>query len=77
MEQLHFPKPPELRIFLSSFNRPNLHYEVRFKPCSDIDLYQNLSAFLKNIYEKRKKRLGTDTSLRIDGVCGIMQVDLI
>ncbi|KAI8919266.1 P-loop containing nucleoside triphosphate hydrolase protein [Powellomyces hirtus] len=75
IKQLHLPAPPELAVFVSTFNRANLHYEVRFKtPDTSNDPYQDVLHFLKTIYDNRKKRLaqGTTTGERAEGVCGII-----
>ncbi|KAI8821994.1 P-loop containing nucleoside triphosphate hydrolase protein [Fimicolochytrium jonesii] len=74
IKQLHLREPPELDVFLSSFNRPNLHYEIRFKS-KDLsnDPYPDLLQFLRKIYSNRARRLGTaKTAERIEGICGII-----
>ncbi len=70
LKQLCLKKPS---IFASSFDRPNLHYEVRFKPENN-DPTEDVLAFLKTVYSNRKARLGSsgDSSHRIEGVCGII-----
>ncbi|TPX66446.1 hypothetical protein SpCBS45565_g04444 [Spizellomyces sp. 'palustris'] len=73
IKQLHLPAPHSLRLFVCSFNRPNLHYEVRFKPRSNNDPYPDLLCFLKSIYDNRRKRIEeTSSKERIEGVCGII-----
>ena len=68
-------------IFLSSFNRSNLHYEVRFKDENN-DPAPDVLKYLKLVYANRKARLekeegdATSTSTghtqRVEGVCGII-----
>ncbi|KAJ3092350.1 hypothetical protein HK102_008320 [Quaeritorhiza haematococci] len=61
------------RTFTFSFNRPNIHYEVRFKPLGSNDAYEDLLAFLKMVYRNREKRLtAVGSSERSSGVCGII-----
>ena len=61
-------------IFLSSFDRANLHYEVRFKPDDSNDPTTDLLGFLKTVYANRKTRLSTrsNSNERVEGVCGII-----
>ena len=65
------------KIFLSSFNRSNLHYEVRFKD-SNNDPSNDVLKFLNLVYSNRKARLaavnenGIGATQRIEGVCGII-----
>ncbi|KNC96858.1 RecQ family ATP-dependent DNA helicase [Spizellomyces punctatus DAOM BR117] len=73
IKQLHLPAPHSLKLFVCSFNRPNLHYEVRFKPRSNNDPYPDILSFLKSIYENRRKRIEeTSSKERVEGVCGII-----
>ncbi|KAI8605496.1 P-loop containing nucleoside triphosphate hydrolase protein [Dissophora ornata] len=51
---LGLPDPPNLCLFISSFNRGNLFYEVRF---DNNDRYENFLGFLKGVYKSRRKRL--------------------
>ncbi|KAI9094058.1 P-loop containing nucleoside triphosphate hydrolase protein [Phlyctochytrium arcticum] len=71
--QLHLPQPPTLKFFISSFNRPNLYYEVRFKPRDTNEAYPDIASLIQSIHSNRRKRLAdTDTADRPDGVCGII-----
>ncbi|KAK9764112.1 hypothetical protein K7432_018679 [Basidiobolus ranarum] len=50
IRMLNLPKPPDLSVFETSFNRPNLHYEVRFKgEINDNDPYLDFRGFLKKL----------------------------
>ncbi|KAJ3050570.1 hypothetical protein HK097_008431, partial [Rhizophlyctis rosea] len=72
---------PKLKTFITSFNRPNLHYEVRYKP-PDNDPYPDIHTFIQTIYSNRRQRLATLASSstststtpteRATGVCGIV-----
>ncbi|KAJ2993748.1 hypothetical protein HDV02_002084, partial [Globomyces sp. JEL0801] len=69
IQQLELYDP---KVFISSFNRANLHYDVWYKP-PDNDPTPAVLKFLKSIYSKRKSRLDKDkTNERIEGVCGII-----
>lgn len=60
MATLGLPEPPTLSLFLTSFNRDNLYYEVRFDNCdrnSYEKRYQNFLEFLKGVYKSQRKRL--------------------
>ncbi|KAK3840957.1 MAG: P-loop containing nucleoside triphosphate hydrolase protein [Linnemannia gamsii] len=50
---LGLPEPPQLSFFMSSFNRDNLYYEVRF----DENRYENFHSFMRGVYKTRMKRL--------------------
>ncbi|KAI9199510.1 P-loop containing nucleoside triphosphate hydrolase protein [Polychytrium aggregatum] len=63
---------PDHLVFVSSFNRINLYYEVRFKD-QDNDPYTDVHKFLKAVYENRRRRLQqVSRNERVDGVCGII-----
>ncbi|KAH6580624.1 hypothetical protein BASA50_010551 [Batrachochytrium salamandrivorans] len=62
-----------LDTFVSSFNRPNLHFEVRFKPPDSNDPYDDILKFLNSVYESRRKRLERSHSgERTTAICGII-----
>jgi RecQ family ATP-dependent DNA helicase len=70
IKQLGLSSP---KIFVSSFNRPNLFYEVRFKDPLTNDPTEDMLKFLKLVYTNRKKRLQNGESAeRVEGVCGII-----
>jgi RecQ family ATP-dependent DNA helicase len=70
IKQLGLESP---KVFVSSFNRNNLHYEVRFKDPLSNDPTEDVLRFLKTIYVNRKKRLvNSNGKERIEGVCGII-----
>ncbi|KAF9929057.1 hypothetical protein FBU30_001900 [Linnemannia zychae] len=52
-KSLGLPEPPKLSFFMTSFNRENLYYEVRF----DTDRYENFLTFMKGIHKSHLKRL--------------------
>ncbi|KAJ3034574.1 hypothetical protein HDV00_004937 [Rhizophlyctis rosea] len=74
---------PTLRTFVTSFNRPNLHYEVRLKP-PDNDCFPDIASFILQVYDNRRRRLTSlsqtsppssstsQPSERATGVCGII-----
>ncbi|KAI7817914.1 P-loop containing nucleoside triphosphate hydrolase protein [Gamsiella multidivaricata] len=59
IKTLGLPDPPELCFFISSFNRDNLYYEVRF---DNNNRYENFLGFLRGIYKSRRKRLQAEAS---------------
>ena len=63
-----------LKTFVSSFNRPNLHYEVRFKDPKTNNPYSDMLAFLQGIYTRRGKKIvkASLSNVRSNGVCGII-----
>ena len=70
IKQLHLST--KVKLFISSFNRANLHFEVRFKPPNN-DPYDNMLEFLHQIYRNREKRIReSGTNERADKVCGII-----
>ena len=79
LDSLHLPS--STKIFLSSFRRPNLHYEVRFKPYETNNPYPDILCFIQGIYATRKKRFVSENSSasseRVEGVCGIMWVEFL
>nr|KAJ3417423.1 hypothetical protein HK105_001033 [Polyrhizophydium stewartii] len=71
IKQLHLGN--SLRIFASSFNRPNLYYEVRFKPVETNDPFDDIFKFLSKVYESRRQRLQKiQSSERTTAICGII-----
>jgi RecQ family ATP-dependent DNA helicase len=70
IKQLDLKSP---KVFVSSFNRNNLHYEVRLKDPLTNDPTEDVLRFFKTIYMNRKKRMGNSSGgERIEGVCGII-----
>ncbi|KAK3806548.1 MAG: P-loop containing nucleoside triphosphate hydrolase protein [Linnemannia elongata] len=57
---LGLPEPPKLSFFMTSFNRDNLYYEVRY----DTDRYDNFLSFMKGVYKTRMKRLQAATETK-------------
>src|SRR5574344_390462 len=39
---------PDANVFISSFNRPNLYYEIRPKPSKEVDLNREIIKFIKD-----------------------------
>ncbi|KAI8590281.1 P-loop containing nucleoside triphosphate hydrolase protein [Geranomyces variabilis] len=68
--QLLLPQPPTLKTFVSSFNRPNLSYEVRFKDSSN-NPYPDFLKCIKMVYKNRQKRK-LEAGERAEGVCAII-----
>ncbi|KAK9473120.1 ATP-dependent DNA helicase [Dipodascopsis tothii] len=57
---LRLPSPPQLAVFTTSVNRPNLHYEVRYFLDHDPDsLYDDLAGFLGPYYDRLRRKHGT------------------
>ena len=72
LKQLHLASA-NVQLFATSFDRPNLHYEVRFKPVDTNDPFDDILQLLQSIYANRTKRLaGTQVKERVNAVCGIM-----
>ncbi|TPX49829.1 hypothetical protein SeMB42_g02472 [Synchytrium endobioticum] len=70
IEQLHLRK--DAFKVRSSFNRPNLSYEVRCKPTSN-DPFDDILALLEQLYTWREKRLKADNNdERSHAICGII-----
>ena len=62
-----------MHIFIGSFNRPNLFYEVRYKDPETNDPFDNMMQFLKSAYEARRVRLlKIKSKQRTEGICGII-----
>ncbi|KAI8812778.1 P-loop containing nucleoside triphosphate hydrolase protein [Cladochytrium replicatum] len=76
-----------MKRFSTSFNRPNLHYEVRYKPKDSNDPFDDMIHFLNAMYESRRNTtLSTCDPANVDcsliasdmkpgrprGVCGII-----
>ncbi|KAI8906271.1 ATP-dependent DNA helicase recQ [Gorgonomyces haynaldii] len=61
----------DYKTFSTGFERPNLHYEVRFKPKDTNDPFPDILQFLETIYSNREKRLKVNSE-RPKGVCGII-----
>jgi len=77
IENLGLGPPPRTALFMSSYNRPNLHYELRFKNRQS-DPYDEIKSFIREVYERRKKRLQVaqkedlDTPFQSTSVSGII-----
>eukprot|EP00842_Homolaphlyctis_polyrhiza_P002342 jgi/Hompol1/3108/HPOL_006343-RA len=72
IKQLHLD-PANVAVFAASFDRENLHYEVRFKPAESNSPLDDVLRFLSKVYESRRKRIEqTNVNERTDGICGIM-----
>ncbi|GJJ67978.1 hypothetical protein EMPS_00324 [Entomortierella parvispora] len=62
---LGLPEPPTLAYFLSSFNRDNLYYEVRFDSSDRNnyeDRYKNFLDFIRGVYKSQRKRLQAEAA---------------
>lgn len=55
-EILGLPPPPVLKVFIETFSRKNLHFEVRFKSDKK-DHYDDFREFILSVYARKKKRL--------------------
>jgi superfamily II DNA helicase RecQ len=51
--------PPRLKQFQMSFNRPNLHYEVRYKAANE-DPYPEIVRLIHQFNSNRTKRLARE-----------------
>ncbi|TPX37596.1 hypothetical protein SmJEL517_g00657 [Synchytrium microbalum] len=69
IQQLHLKDPYMVK---STFNRPNLHYEVRFKPVNN-DPFDDILQMLQQQYNWREDRLKkTGLDERPSALCGII-----
>jgi superfamily II DNA helicase RecQ len=56
--------PPRLKTFVMSFNRPNLHYEVRYKSGNE-DPYPFILEMIRQFNSRRQARLTREDSCNI------------
>ncbi|EMR11300.1 hypothetical protein PNEG_00329 [Pneumocystis murina B123] len=55
-EILGLPPPPILKVFIETFSRKNLHFEVRYRS-EKHDHYEDFQKFILSVYARKKKRL--------------------
>jgi superfamily II DNA helicase RecQ len=73
LKLLHL-KPPRLKTFAMSFNRPNLHYEIRYKSANE-DAYPAILKMIRDFNSNRRARLTRHGNCNPISMPGLMKVD--
>ena len=66
--------PPRLKTFVMSFNRPNLHYEIRYKSPNE-DAYPAILKMIRDFNSNRRARLTRQGNCNLIAVTRLTKVD--